>query len=379
MNPIRYQSPNFEPCARIAGFDMDWTLIRTKSGRIFPKTPNDWTLWHKHVAPRVQALHADGYAICIFTNQEGVSKGRVKAEELVIKFIKLGTALNVPILCQAATQNDVFRKPRTGMWTLLETEWKAKHGIIVDRAKSLYVGDAAGRPSNSVSKRKEDFHDVDYKFALNVGVGRFAVPEECFQTGESVPDKSTWTLHVPEAFVPSKFISSTRTHDNDHASMPMIDPTKPVLWLCVGPPAAGKSTFCTTYASNVACINQDCLKTRAKCMKQAKAELIKGKPCIVDGTHRDIATRAHYVHIAKELQVPCYCLWFDRSKDIAMHMNALRMLTGGAHVPKVAMHTYFKRAEPPQMVEGFKSIMKVPWRAKFTSEEVRTLAGQYLV
>lgn len=43
------------------------------------------------------------------------------------------------------------------------------------------------------------------------------------------------------------------------------------------------------------------------------------------------------------------------------------------------MHTYFKRAEPPQMVEGFTSIMKVPWRAKFTSEEIRALAGQYLV
>lgn len=54
----------------------------------------------------------------------------------------------------------------------------------------------------------------------------------------------------------------------------------------------------------------------------------------MDGTHRDIVTRAHYMYIAKELQVPCYCLWFDRSKDIAMHMNALRMLTGGAHVPK---------------------------------------------
>jgi len=355
---------------------MDWTLIRTKSGRIFPKTPDDWTLWHKHVAPRVQALHAEGYAICIFTNQEGVSKGRVKAEDLIIKFIKLSTALGVPILCQAATQNDGYRKPHTGMWTLLETEWKATHGIIVDRAKSLYVGDAAGRPSHSESKRKKDFHDADYKFSVNLDVGQFAVPEECFQTGEPVPDKSTWTLHTPEAFVPAKFVS---TLDNDPETMPTIDPAMAALWLCVGPPAAGKSTFCATYASNVVCINQDTLKTRAKCMKQAKAALATGKPCIVDGTHRDTATRAHYVRIAKELHVPCYCLWFDRSKEVAMHLNALRMLTGGPRVPTVAMHTYFKRAEHPQIDEGFTSVIRVPWRARFTSEEVRALAGQYLV
>ena len=83
---LRYQSPGFEPRTRIAGFDMDWTLIRTKSGRVFPTSPDDWPLFHDHVAPRVQTLYAEGYAICIFTNQEGVSKGRVTAESLVQKF-----------------------------------------------------------------------------------------------------------------------------------------------------------------------------------------------------------------------------------------------------------------------------------------------------
>ena len=160
---LRYQSPGFAPRTRIAGFDMDWTLIRTKSGRVFPTSPNDWTLFHDHVAPRVQALYAEGYAICVFTNQEGVSKGRVTAEALVQKFAAVGAALGVPVLCQAATHNDGFRKPHIGMWTRLETEWQAAHGVVVDRGTSLYVGDAAGRPSientNRKGKRKADFHD----------------------------------------------------------------------------------------------------------------------------------------------------------------------------------------------------------------------------
>ena len=131
MTLLRYQSPGFEPRTRIAGFDMDWTLIRTKSGRVFPTSPDDWTLFHDHVVPRVQALYAEGYAICVFTNQEGVSKGRVTAEALVKKFAAVGAALGVPVLCQAATHNDGFRKPRVGMWTRLETEWQAAHGVVV--------------------------------------------------------------------------------------------------------------------------------------------------------------------------------------------------------------------------------------------------------
>ena len=107
--------------------------------------------------------------------------------------------------------------------------------------------------------------------------------------------------------------------------------------------------------------------------------LAKGAPCIVDGTHRDAAARAHYVQVAKEAQVPCYCLWFDRTKEEAMHLNALRRLTGGAHVPAVALHTYFKRAEPPQAAEGFARVVRVPWRAAFASEAAQALAGQYLV
>lgn len=393
-----YQSPGFEPRTRIAGFDMDWTVIRTKSGRVFPTSPDDWTLFHDHVAPRVQALYAEGYAICLFTNQEGVSKGRVTAEALVKKFGAVGVALGVPVLCQAATHNDHFRKPRMGMWTRLETEWKAEHGVVVDRAESLYVGDAAGRPCSGGPKRKgkgkADFHDADYKFALNLGVGRFAVPEECFATGETVPDRATWRLHTPFAFVPTTLVVPADNYhtlvehafagcdawvrDND-ASAPTIDPETVALWLCVGPPAAGKSTFCATHAPAIARINQDTLKTRARCLKQARAQLAAGKPCIVDGTHRDAATRALYVQVAEEENVPCYCLWFDRTKEEAMHLNALRRLTGGAHVPAVALHTYFKRWQLPHATEGFTRVIRVPWHPAFTSEEAQALAGQYLV
>lgn len=39
LEPYRKQS---EKKLKIAGFDMDWTLIRTKSGKTFPRDQFDW-------------------------------------------------------------------------------------------------------------------------------------------------------------------------------------------------------------------------------------------------------------------------------------------------------------------------------------------------
>ena len=55
---------------------MDWTLIRTKSGKNFATSSNDWTWWDDKVLPKLKKLHADGYRIVVFTNQGGVSTGK---------------------------------------------------------------------------------------------------------------------------------------------------------------------------------------------------------------------------------------------------------------------------------------------------------------
>lgn len=56
----------------MAGFDMDWTIIKTKSGKTFAVDSDDWDFLFPEVKPKLQQLHKDGFRIVIFTNQGGV-------------------------------------------------------------------------------------------------------------------------------------------------------------------------------------------------------------------------------------------------------------------------------------------------------------------
>lgn len=71
-----------------------------------------------------------------------------------------------------ATAKDDNRKPAPGMWNHFTKECNG--GVEIDKEKSFYVGDAAGRSF--------DFADSDKEFAKVIGVA-FKTPDEVF--GES--------------------------------------------------------------------------------------------------------------------------------------------------------------------------------------------------
>ena len=61
---------------------MDWTLIKTKSGKNFATNANDWTWWDDKVLPKLKKLVTDGYRIVVFTNQGGVSVGKTSIQSV---------------------------------------------------------------------------------------------------------------------------------------------------------------------------------------------------------------------------------------------------------------------------------------------------------
>ena len=185
----------------VAAFDLDDTLIKTKTGMKFSRSADDWKWWNENVPEKVlnwleQPITADNNAskmVVVFTNQGSVvntAKPTTPSKSLDTLIEKLNQIVNspalggVPLLAYAATRkgaadkkaglgsspelHDEFRKPNSGMWKQLQHDLAPG---IPALDLSFFVGDAAGR--------KKDFSDSDVEFARALGL-RHIVPEDFF-------------------------------------------------------------------------------------------------------------------------------------------------------------------------------------------------------
>lgn len=64
---------------KIAAFDLDGTLIVTKSGKRFPENERDWKLFHSNVKEKLQKYAHEGFLLVIISNQHGIAKGKTTA------------------------------------------------------------------------------------------------------------------------------------------------------------------------------------------------------------------------------------------------------------------------------------------------------------
>jgi len=72
MNHFKVPTPFGTVSNKIAAFDLDGTLITTKSKRRFPKDKDDWRLLNEKVALKLRCLDKEGYTIVVFTNQKNL-------------------------------------------------------------------------------------------------------------------------------------------------------------------------------------------------------------------------------------------------------------------------------------------------------------------
>lgn len=184
---------------KIAAFDMDSTLIDTKSGVKFGRGPNDWKWWNDQVTLVLKKYADENYILVIFTNQGTV----VVTEEIRNKsksfanlcskvnqmMASLKSTVDARVLVYAASARPrpkraknvsseelhaTTRKPGTGMWKELENYIRRSLGdeYEIDKDKSFFVGDAAGRDG--------DHLDSDKVFAEGFGI-QFDIPENIFK------------------------------------------------------------------------------------------------------------------------------------------------------------------------------------------------------
>lgn len=336
---------------RLAIFDMDDTIIRTKSSKKFPLDKDDWQFWHKEVPKKLQKLYMDNYKIIIVTNQAGITKGKTNLNDIIEKFKNIKNKVNIPMDIYICSDNDNYRKPMTDVWDFILKNNNLKNYDIIDNAdittiktvskKTFYCGDAVGR--------KGDFSATDRLFAENAGI-RFYTPEEIFlEDFNKEKYKNTYkNIKLKE-----------HLSDNDYPIF--SDIIKKNIIINVGAQASGKSTISkiNKYKDYII-LNNDTMKSKKKLEKTFNEIIEKGGNIIIDNTNPKSETRKYYIDIAKKNGYIVYCYFFDFDKLFIKHMNCLRVQCNHGkekHIPDIAYNIFYKNLEIPKQSENIDEII----------------------
>ena len=386
---------------KILGMDLDWTLIKPKSGKVFPINADDWQfMLDDNGFKKIKSLMDSGYKFVIFTNQALIAKGKCyDLDGFKRRWLQIYDGLcNVGIKCvylMFAVYDDFYRKPCDGMWKFMCE--KINEGFDINLEASYYIGDAAGRTG--------DHSLADLQFALNIGITKFYVPEVFFKNDVAKENNTVELikkmnsnakvfkpLHYIEKFneiienplypkdssiakVSRRIVLEGRNQETfDILKKPICDKTQ-MLILFVGSPSSGKSslytdtivpylkkTFKETHNEKTNTwiyLSQDTFSgTATKFTKEVTKQLASGNSVIIDNTNSTAKLRNKFTNIAKTMNdkiVKCV-IYFPMEKDVVMYLNTIRtkLLNIGklnntpedkTPVPAVAIHSYWKRFE----------------------------------
>jgi bifunctional polynucleotide phosphatase/kinase len=397
----------------ILGMDLDWTIIKPLTGKVHPKNKDDWTFWAESLEKIKEKCDA-GYKFVIFTNQGGLLKeksNRLNLEDFKERWFKIYEKFKengiTSVYLVAALYDDFYRKPCTGMWEFVEKHLNGNGSAthIVDRKKSIYIGDMAGRD--------KDYAATDLLFAMNLGVP-FQVPELFYYPDKYYKNKileneykqfdSEYLISKikknDKQFKPIDFLQNIKyektngsvdinkdsNKDNIYSIKRILDRNTKCLILFVGSPASGKTFFYNKYFKNnekIIYMSKDTFNgTDAKFNKEVEKNLSNesNNTVLIDNTNGKLKNREKLLKIAKEQKARTIIIKFDISKQLVMHLNELRTKLSiicelnekkscKKSVPTVAINTFWKYFEEPDKDEGIDYIFHIEYKPDFTNTE----------
>lgn len=343
----------------ILAFDLDNTLITTKSGKIFAADRDDWKWKYSNIFERInksikliteQTAINTRVAICIITNQLGVKKNKVSASDIKIKLTRIVNELSMNIheqsaICVIASiEDDLCRKPRTQSLEIIQQSLSIRNIL-----GGAYVGDASGYVGS--------WSDVDRKFAINADFD-FYSDYEYFNSlkANSQP--------VPATLLEYKSDRDINNISYKNISESIISNDKCLIIMC-GSPASGKSTFIQNVKkelenSQSMIVSQDELKTKAKCKKTVvnyMRDSSHSNYIFIDNCNVSKEVRDEWIDLANKYHYSHLIFYLKTSKELSIHLNTHRKLNNGKIVPAIAIHSFFKKLEEPvgQGVKTFSS------------------------
>jgi bifunctional polynucleotide phosphatase/kinase len=313
-------------------------LIKPKIGKRY-NDKHDWVFFTNEVPKIINDYSKSGYDIFIISNQKGLkTEEQKKAWNNKIKQV-LNKLKPNEITVLAANKDDIFRKPRMGLWE--------KYLPLYDKSQSFYVGDAGGLPKRKIGNDTfKDFSDTDLKFAINCGI-KFIHRDEIF-----LKQKINNSDLIPS--YPFQF-KNIKIGKYDKIKL-----KNKTMYINVGYPGSGKSFFTNNYLTGkFVLVSMDTLKTKSKCKKMCAEAGMSNSPIVIDNTSPSVEARKYYIDIAKKLNYKVVCHYFNTSRGLSIHNNIYRSTMSKRQiVPQVAYNIYGSKFVKPNKNEGFDKILE---------------------
>lgn len=359
-NGLIYSISSNNTFSKIAAFDLDSTIIKTKSGKIFPIDKNDWEFLNNYVKEVLYNLFNNCYKIIIFTNKKDISKDINKKKNFIDKIENIRKELNFDFDIFMSTDDDYYRKPMTGMWdTFIDL-----YPIKIDKNNSFYCGDAAGRNNNWINGKKKDFSICDLYFAHNIGL-KFEIPENIFKSiNQQILNYNSLSQY-------DNFDLENLIKTNTKSKIIYKPADGQELIIIMGRQGSGKTKYSKDLLSNdeyknYIYINQDTHKTKSKCKKIVEEALINKKSLLIDNTNPDKKSREEYIKMAKKYNKNIYVtLYFlDFPEYLSKHLNNFRVQKSKGNIKnlsQIVFRIYNKKFEEPHLNEDINKIIKIPF------------------
>jgi bifunctional polynucleotide phosphatase/kinase len=324
-------------------FDLDYTLIKTKSGKKFPESKTDWELLYPNVPEKLNIL--TNSLMGIISNQKGLNS-KEKISDWIEKCVGICEQLKSINFVFASIVDDKYRKPLCGSCEIYKSTFvNVNWNKLEAKNKIYYVGDAFGR--------KDDFSDTDVKYALNCGY-KFKTPEVFF--GIKGSDKSG-NITYPQI----NYFEKSEQDELFTELENLIKSHKKILVITIGLPASGKSFIRKelikrfpqfTYSNND--------DVQAKVQSRM---LVKNISTDYDFIIDDNTNLIKEIRDGKLKQFDSYYkigIWFDYDMEVCWHLNWMRMYWfGGKLLPKVTYYTLRKKFSSDDIDKGFNKFIKI--------------------
>lgn len=321
------KTKDFKMKNKCAIFDVDDTIITTKSKKKFAVDNKDWEFKYDTTDKIIKKYIKKKYAIIFITNQNGLKTDSQK-DDWKEKMNSVIEKLEIDVLILSSTLKNGYRKPMPLFFRNYISHSK------FDFEKSFYCGDAIGR--------EHDFSDCDLKFALNSNIN-FKSPEEIFLNT---------IIEIPEINYPD--LKKIQNYNFDIKFM------KKNIIIMVGFSGSGKSCVSEQLKQiGYEILNQDALKTLKNCEKKC-SELIKlEKSIVIDATNPSDSIRNFWIKIADRYNYTTRVVLMTTLFDIAKHNNYYRAFKNDVEaIPDIAYRVFNKKYVEPCLNEGLTEIIK---------------------